>query len=113
MLDENGSCGKCDVPSRDELYGRLTALFETVDGEAVPMDRVLAGQLPADGGVVELYLAGPDAGQDVKDRVAAWLDKPNPAFRYRLPREYLDSEEDEKRVYFGAIIGAIEHGAFS
>ena len=101
------------MPTRDELSGRLRALFAIPDAEAVSLGEVNADEFPAEGRGVQSDLAGSDGHRDVDDRVAAWLDKPNPAFRYRPPRHYLDSDQDEDREHLEAIIGALEHGSFS
>ena len=101
------------VTTKAEILNRLTALFTVPDEKAVALGTVVANGMPDGVRAVELDFGSPHSAQDVCKRVKVWLDAPNPAFRCKPPREYLDSEDHEKLEYLGAVLGALEHGAFS
>ena len=100
------------VPTSEQLLARLTTLFTVADDEAVAPQE-LGGELPETGSVVRSDVAGSDRDLSVDERVASWLETPNPAFRYRCPVEYLQSDEPVMLRHLEAVIGSLEDGAFS
>ena len=100
------------VPTSKQLLARLTTLFTVADDGAVAPQE-LGRELPETGSVVRSDFAGSDRDLSVDERVASWLETPNPAFGYRCPAEYLQSSDSGKLRHLEAVIGSLEDGAFS
>lgn len=107
------------APEAEELYERIVALARPVDGETPGFPTVSAEELLtgdhapdlADRPFVVLSAEEPVRGR-AEDRIAAWLDAPNPALGDECPRVLLRGDE-KQRARLAAILSALEQGAFS
>ena len=101
------------VPTADELYKRLLALFDDAgDDDAVTLQSLAdQEQVGSEGLVVQLNFTGQEELGTPEDRLDTWLDEPNPAFGDDPPKKYLDGNE-QQLDYLAAVIGALEQGAF-
>lgn len=101
------------MPTSDELYQRMLALFDAGDDAAVSLQELAhLSDIGSEGIVVRLDFAGLEEQSDPADRLDTWLDEPNPAFDDGPPRAYLDGDE-QQLDYLAAVIGALEQGVFS
>ena len=107
------------VPSADELYKRLVALAQPAeegvsDFPTISAEEFLMGRYDPDlvaRPFVVLSAEEPACGQ-AEDRVAKWLDAPNPALGDECPRVLLGGDE-KQRERLAMILSALEQGVFS
>lgn len=107
------------APEAEELYERIVALARPVDGKTpgfptISVEELLTGDHAsdlADRPFVVLSTEGSVRGR-AEERIAEWLDAPNPALGGERPRALLRGDE-KQRARLSAILSALEQGAFS